>query len=275
MLEDIEASTKVNEEFKSGRKIQNIDLSVTVLSEASWPKQGLCKPTLPRIVLDSFQLFNDFYTKKFNGRKLTQINHRGEGEINFFSLTKKPDDKVLLVNSLQMIVLMLFNKQQEMTAKQIENETKIPFKLLTVVLESLTKPLSSSNGSNVLKNLSGSKNVLESDTFSVNDNFTHHRKSLKIPIIFPNRDGVIEGRLRREKNNISQDQKIFIDAAIVRIMKRKKNAQHQVLVDAVIEQLRHRFKPDVKFLEKRIEYLIVKKYIERDSRDRSLYNYVA
>ena len=38
MLEDIEASTKVNNEFKSSKKSRNIDLSVTVLSESFWPK---------------------------------------------------------------------------------------------------------------------------------------------------------------------------------------------------------------------------------------------
>ena len=76
-----------------------------------------------------------------------------------------------------MIVLMLFNQQLEMTAKQISNETKIPFKLLTIVLKSLIKPLANSNGANVLKNSSGPKNVLESDTFSVNDQFTQQRKT--------------------------------------------------------------------------------------------------
>ena len=116
-------STKVNEEFRSGRKSQSIDLSVTVLTSSSWPTIHLCKPILPRTLLDSFQLFNDFYTDKFQGRMLAQLSDLGEGEIKFFSLTKKSDDKVLLVNSLQMIVLMLFNQQHEMTPKQIENET--------------------------------------------------------------------------------------------------------------------------------------------------------
>ena len=198
---DIDVSTKVNEEFRSGRKSQSIDLSVTILTSSSWPIIHLCKPILPRTLFDSFQLFSDFYTIKFPGRRLAQLNDLGEGEIKFLSLTKKSDDKVLLVNSLQMIVLMLFNQQHEMTPKQIENETKIPFWVLTVVFESLTKPLASSNRSSVLKYLSGFKNVLESDTFSVNDNFTHQRKRVKIPLNLPNR-GENENRQIKEKQQI-------------------------------------------------------------------------
>ena len=274
MLKDLEVSAGVNEEFRSNHKRSGkIDLSVTVLTSSLWPKQDLCKPILPRTLLDSFQLFDNFYTRKFQGRKLTQLNDRGEGEVNFFSLTKKSNDKVLVVNSLQMIVLMLFNQQLEMTTKQIEAETKIPLKLLTIVLKSLTKPLTS-KGSNVLKSLSGSKNILESDSFSVNEQFTHQRKRVKIPISMPKLGETKKGR-QGQKKKIDQDRKFEIDAAVVRIMKGKKKAKHQILIAAIIEQLSHRFKPDVKVLKGRIEYLIEQKYLERDTSDRSTYKYLA
>ena len=48
-----------------------------------------------------------------------------------------------------------------------------------------------------------------------------------------------------------------------------------VLVPEVLEQLRHRFKPDVKVIKERIEHLIEREYIERDSKDRSMYHYLA
>ena len=274
MLKDLEVSAGVNEEFRSNnKKSGGVDLSVTVLTSSLWPKQDLCKPTLPRTLLDSFQLFDDFYTRKFQGRKLTQLSDRGDGEVTFFSLTEKSNDKVLVVNSLQMIVLMLFNQQQKMTTKQIETETKIPLKLLIIVLKSLTKPLTT-KGSNLLKNLTGSKNVLESDTFLVNDQFTHQRKRVKIPISMPKRGETKADRLK-EKKKVDQDRKFEIDAAVVRIMKGKKKAKHQILIGEVLEQLSHRFKPDVKILKGRIEYLIEKKYLERDTSDRSTYRYLA
>ena len=84
-------------------------------------------------MLDSFQV----YTGKHQGRKLTQLSDRGEGEVNFLLFIKISNDKVLLVNSLQMTVLVLFNQQNAMTAKKIENEAKILFSLVQNVLKPL------------------------------------------------------------------------------------------------------------------------------------------
>ena len=88
-----------------------------------------------------------------------------------------------------MTVLMLFNQQNSMTAKQIENETKIPFSLVHLVLKSLIKPLVTGKvkGLNVLKNESNADKVAEIDVFSVNDQFTNPRKRVKIPISMPKR----------------------------------------------------------------------------------------
>ena len=176
---------------------------MTVLTSSLWLKQELCKPLLPRSVLDSFQVFNKFYTGRHQGRKLTQLGDRGEGEVNFLSLIKKSNDKVLLVNSLQMTVLMLFNQQNAMTAKQIENETKIPSRLVEVVLKSLIKPLvnGKDKGPNVLKSESNADKVAESDLFSVNDQFTNPRKKVKIPIIMPKRGETKKERQEEKKEN--------------------------------------------------------------------------
>ena len=96
----------------------------------------------------------------------------------------------------------------------------------------------------------------------------------KLPLILPKRGETKEDRIK-EKKKIDLDRKFEIDAAVVRVMKGKKEAKHQILLAEVIEQLSHRFKPDVKVLKGRIEYLIEKKYLERDTKDRSKYRYLA
>ena len=133
-----------------------------------------------------------------------------------------------------------------MTAKQIENETKIPFHLLSVVLRTLIKPLVTGKvkGPNVLKSESKSDEVVESDLFSVNEEFSTLRKRVKIPINLPKRREIKKARME-EKEKINQDQRYEIDAAVVQTLKRKKSVEHAMLVSEVLEQLSHRFKPEV------------------------------
>jgi len=67
----------------------------------------------------------------------------------------------------------------------------------------------------------------------------------------------------------------MIEAAIVRIMKMRKNMQHANLVAEVTKQLSSRFRPNPLTIKKRIESLIEREYLERSSADRKVYNYLA
>lgn len=66
-----------------------------------------------------------------------------------------------------------------------------------------------------------------------------------------------------------------MDAAVVRIMKTRKQLRHNLLVAEVIQQLSARFKPKPNDIKKRIEALIEQEYMERDEKDRSTYLYKA
>lgn len=64
-----------------------------------------------------------------------------------------------------------------------------------------------------------------------------------------------------------------MDAAIVRIMKTRKELSHQQLVAELLAQLRFPVKPaDIK---KRIESLLEREFLERDSDDPNIYRYLA
>ena len=64
-----------------------------------------------------------------------------------------------------------------------------------------------------------------------------------------------------------------IDAAIVRIMKTRKTLSHKLLVGELLVQLKFALKGSD--LKKRIESLIDREYLARDSENAQVYNYLA
>jgi len=74
---------------------------------------------------------------------------------------------------------------------------------------------------------------------------------------------------------VEEDRRHLLEAAIVRIMKARKLLNHNDLIAEVSRQLSARFVPDPQSVKKRIESLIEREYLERDEKDRKLYQYLA
>lgn len=74
---------------------------------------------------------------------------------------------------------------------------------------------------------------------------------------------------------VQKDRKYAIDAAIVRTMKSRRALEHTQLVLEVMQQVKKMFAADQKTIKKRIEDLIDREYLERDSQNTKLYKYLA
>ncbi|EPQ12193.1 Cullin-2 [Myotis brandtii] len=72
-----------------------------------------------------------------------------------------------------------------------------------------------------------------------------------------------EKEVEQTRSAVDEDQKMCLQAAIVRIMKARKVLRHNALIQEVISQSRARFNPSISMIEKCIEVLIDKQYIER------------
>ena len=80
---------------------------------------------------------------------------------------------------------------------------------------------------------------------------------------------------KRTQSSIEQDRKHALDAAIVRVMKGKKELTYEQLKTATIEAVKRHFVPEVSMIKKRIEGLVEQDYLRRDDEDKNKYFYVA
>ena len=80
---------------------------------------------------------------------------------------------------------------------------------------------------------------------------------------------------KRTNESIEGDRKHYIDAAIVRIMKAKKEMMHEQLMIATIDAVKSHFVPIVDTIKKRVESLVESEYLKRSENDKERFIYVA
>lgn len=161
--------------------------------------------------------------------------------------------------------MLLFNDGDGLSLDDIKQATGIDDTELRRTLQSL-----SVGRVRVIRKKPMSKEIGDNDIFYFNNEFSHKLCRIKI--------NQIQMRETPEEN-VSTTEKVFedrqyqVDAAIVRIMKTRKNLTHNLLLAELYNQVKFPIKPtDIK---KRIESLIDRDYMERDKDNPNQYHYVA
>ncbi len=144
----------------------------------------------------------------------------------------------------------------------MKQETDIPEKDLIRAIQSLAMAKPSQR---ILIKEPKAKEILSSDTFIVNDGFTS--KLIRVKINTVSAKGESDPERQETRVKVDDDRKHEIEAAIVRIMKARKNMQHNLLVTEVTNQLKSRFLPSPVVIKKRIESLIEREYLARANED--------
>ena len=160
---------------------------------------------------------------------------------------------------------MLYNDEDKLTYDDIEKATGIEARELKRTLQSL-----SLGKVRVLLKEPKTKEVNRTDTFTFHKDFTAPLYRLRI--------NNIQMKETQEENQstterVFQDRQYQVDAAVVRIMKSRKTLSHTLLISELYSQLRFPIKPSD--LKKRIESLIDREYLERDTANAQVYNYLA
>ncbi|KAG0193928.1 Cullin-4B [Apophysomyces sp. BC1034] len=259
MLRDIKHSNELMNEFKSsytGANASSLNFKVNVLTHGFWPSYLPIEIALPSEFNQVEELYNDFYTKKFTGRRLTWQNSLGVCEV-FGSFSKCT--KELTLTLLQTAVLLLFNDETKSSFafSDILKATKLDELELQRTLKSLA-----CGQQKLLLKFPESADVEPTDEFVFNADFTSD-----LPRVMMNTDTLNEVI----ESNASINQTVLIgresqvDAAIVRIMKSKRVLGHSLLLSDVVRQVR--FPVTAQDVKKRIELLIEKEYLGRTDDD--------
>lgn len=237
-----------------------IDLTVTVLTTGFWPSYKSFDLILPAEMVKCVEVFKDFYALKTKHRKLTWIYSLGSCNIS-----GKFDAKTieLVVSTNQAAALLLFNTADRLSYSDIMAQLNVSHDDLVRLLHSL-----SCAKYKILNKEPNTKTISQSDVFEFNSKFTDRMRRIKIPL------PPVDER-KKVMEDVDQDRRYAIDAAIVRIMKSRKVLGHQQLVMECVEQLSRMFKPDIKAIKKRIEDLITRDYLERDKDNANTFRYLA
>lgn len=211
------------------------------------------------LILFQFQ-FETFYHNRFNGRKLTWLHHLCQAELRLGYLKRS---YVVTVQTFQMAILLLFETADQLTCKEIKDT-------LQLSADQFQRHAISLVDSKLL--LCSSEELAPESVLKLNMDYSNKRTRFRITAAVQKES---PQEVEHTMNSVEEDRKLYLQAAIVRIMKSRKVLKHNALIQEVCAQSKVSFAPSIPMIKKCIEALIDKQYIERTPHSSEEYSYVA
>lgn len=266
MFTDMQTSLDTNTKFRDYLQERSTslktDMECLVLTTGSWPITLAATPfNAPEELVQCMKEFSSFFSEQFSGRKLNWVHHLGRADLRLFFTKKRYE---VNMTNYQLAIMLLFNHADSFTMEEVEKTTALAGGELLRNVQSLVD-------AKLLKKTGATKKVTSSDEVSLNKVFVSKRNKFKISAGVSNDTPQQAADTRK---SVDEDRKMFLQAAIVRIMKSRKTLTHNSLIQEVVEQSRSRFNPNIPMIKKCIEHLIEKEYLERTA-EKDTYNYLA
>jgi len=265
MYTDMKISTDLNDQFSDFCRTTSAELgvnfSILVLQAGAWPigQSNLPSFSIPQELETSIRMFEQFYSGKFSGRKLTWMHSFCTAELKLNYL-KKP--YFISMGTFHMGMMLAFNNSVTLSFKELLENTQLPEKELSKQLQALVDT----------RLITTEGEVSSHCTFKLNMSYVSKRTKFKITTAVQ-KETVQE--IEHTHSAVDEDRKLYLQAAIVRIMKARKILKHNLLIQEVISQSRARFAPSISMIKKCVEALIDKQYLERTKDSTDEYSYVA
>ena len=273
MLTDMNLCDDLNIAFQGALQGgSSLPTHVLVLTSGSWPltvpegdsSSGL---TLPPRLASMVSAFEDFYGRRYNGRRLMWLHPYTRLELRLRGFDKSYE---VTVSLHQGRILLALNDQAQITLQELQ---RIDPTLSRMELSLALKPLLELG---LVRTDGPTPQGLPYETtlcISINDAFTHAKIKVKVPIAVPTEASSTDPDL--SKRAIDEDRKLYIEALIVRIMKAKRELSHTGLIKEVLEQGKHKFIPPIPLIKKSIDHLVEKSFLERHPEHIDQYIYIA
>ncbi|KAF4533341.1 hypothetical protein B566_EDAN002738 [Ephemera danica] len=266
MFTDISVSGDLNNQFNDYLKKESVELeinfSIYVLQAGAWPlgQMNTAPISVPQELEKSVQMFENFYHNRYNGRKLTWLHHLCHGELKLNYLKKT---YMITMQTYQMAILLLFEKSSKLSFLDLQETLQLNADQLGKHITSLME----------CKLLVCDTELLGPDCqLSLNMDYSNKRTKFRITAALQ-RESPQE--TEQTLSSVDEDRKLYLQAAIVRIMKSRKVLRHNALINEVLTQSKATFAPSISMIKKCIESLIDKQYLERTPNSTDEYSYVA
>ncbi|XP_053622001.1 cullin-2 [Plodia interpunctella] len=275
MFTDVTVSADLNAKFQQHLRDNKLTLSagffIQVLQAGAWPLGGAMAPLAPPAQLERpARLFEAFYRASFSGRRLAWLHHLCTGE-----LRTRYTHRVYHISAStpQCALLLAFEKQDSAHS----NDLREALQLTGDAWPRHVRPLLEAGL------LACDADEVADDgphgTLSLNLAFTCKRTRVRLTCANaphqPGGAGNSGGGESSETTHCDDDRKMYLQAALVRIMKQRKVLRHTELIQEVVSQARGSFAPSVAMIKKCIEALIDKQYLERAPGTLDTYSYLA
>ncbi|EEQ99802.1 Cullin-3, putative [Perkinsus marinus ATCC 50983] len=248
-----------------GAYVYSVSLA-QVCTSGFWPTHsppGCEIPVEMKCLIDRFETF---YLSKHSGRRLTWMFNYGTADVRS-RVGRHP--YVLTVSTYQAMILLLFNSSDALSVderSEREDNAEIKRHLMSLYVNPKVRVL-------LRESLNASKEPTAGDIFRVNAEFESRVRSVKVHAGGGSASSVEVGSAVPQA--VEEDRKHIVEAVLVRIMKSRKQLDHNSLVVEATRQLSQRFLPAPQLIKQRIEHLIEREFLERCPHDHKTYNYLA
>eukprot|EP01101_Sappina_pedata_P004038 TRINITY_DN164_c0_g2_i1.p1 TRINITY_DN164_c0_g2~~TRINITY_DN164_c0_g2_i1.p1 ORF type:complete len:765 (+),score=325.04 TRINITY_DN164_c0_g2_i1:30-2297(+) len=288
MYSDILVNNGNKDAFKtyceSNNKILSVDCCARVLTVGSWP---LKKPSenftfsVPSELVDPLRVFEEWYKSQKAGIELCWLHQFSRSELRF-NVRSNDAYTFILGDDFLLAILLKMNSSESVTIGKLIETTHLQPSNFDQSLKTLLKSkILLCNNSEFDEKAPLDANAV----ITINKKFSNKRKRLNVNSTSAGKErtasksdaagGPSTAGGIKDMENVDEQRKLSIQAAIVRIMKTRKELSHTNLTQETFTQLKNLFSPQPRMVKQCIQLLIEKDYLERKPDANDIYLYKA
>jgi cullin 3 len=273
----------------------SIDFNIKVLTQGNWivnSEEKISTSDLISLIdknkefsfLNILSNFDNFYKAYYHNKVLNHNLFIGSCDVY---CKIKNRNYFISMQPIQGFICVLFHKnKQNISLSQISeffklNDMKLIINCILpliksglILVNSEEEMISIFKNNQILVNKENNNSFGQNIIFSSNLNFFNKQQRLKISQARYISEKISNSE-EKQGGSVYVERKYIIESNIIRIMKSKKTIQHQDLINEVLSAVNQIFTPEISVIKQRIESLLERGYIARETNCYTTYIYTA